>query len=193
MRAGFEVPGACKVCKYWSTYLWNSKPPIGQITSRTLRNINYCYSYLIYCTTKTGNPVSPLYLKFLCSNCVFEAPRRVVPLCFKFLRSSWDQQRNFESEIGQLAFFIHCASRVCAGEDNILDNVRNGADGRRADTSDRKPVKNTYADIARKGVQRKPLESVRKALLSLSRINPIRKNSLIDSFYRYISCRSRTR
>mgnify|MGYP000308641772 CR=1 FL=1 len=63
---------------------------------------------------------------------------------------------------------------VRVGEDNnILDNVRNGADGRRADTSDRKPVKNTYADITRKGVQRKPLESVRKALLSLSRINPI--------------------
>jgi hypothetical protein len=59
------------------------------------------------------------------------------------------------------------------GEDNLLDNVRNGADGRMADTSDRKPVKNTYADITRKGVQRKPLESVRKALLSLSRINPI--------------------
>jgi hypothetical protein len=55
----------------------------------------------------------------------------------------------------------------------ILDNVRNGADGQRTDTSDRKPVKNTYADITRKGVQRKPLESVRKALLSLSRINPI--------------------
>jgi hypothetical protein len=51
--------------------------------------------------------------------------------------------------------------------------VRNGADGRRADTSDRKPVRNTYADITIKGVQRKPLESVRKALLSLSRINPI--------------------
>ncbi len=57
--------------------------------------------------------------------------------------------------------------------DNLLENVRNGADGRRADTSDRKPVKNTYADIARKGVQRKPLESVRRAILSLSRINPI--------------------
>jgi hypothetical protein len=59
------------------------------------------------------------------------------------------------------------------GEDNLLDNVRNGADGRRADMSDRKPVKNTYADITRKGVQRKQLESVRMALLSLSRINPI--------------------
>ena len=56
MRSGFEVPGGGKVCKYWSTDLWNSKPPIGQITSRTLRTINYCYSYLIYCTTKTGNP-----------------------------------------------------------------------------------------------------------------------------------------
>jgi hypothetical protein len=31
----------------------------------------------------------------------------------------------------------------------------------------------TYADITRKGVQLKPLESVRKALLSLSRMNPI--------------------
>jgi hypothetical protein len=61
----------------------------------------------------------------------------------------------------------------CVGKDNLLDNVRNGADGRRTDTSDQKPVKNTYADITRKGVQRKPLESVRKALLSLSRINPI--------------------
>ncbi len=59
------------------------------------------------------------------------------------------------------------------GEDNLLDNVRNGADGRRTDTSDQKPVKNTYAEVTRKGVQRKPLESVRKALLSLSRINPI--------------------
>jgi hypothetical protein len=59
------------------------------------------------------------------------------------------------------------------GKDNLLDHVRNGADGQRTDTSDQKPVKNTYADITRKGVQRKPLESVRKALLSLSRINPI--------------------
>jgi hypothetical protein len=67
----------------------------------------------------------------------------------------------------------HSTYLVGVGEDNILDNVRNGADGQRADTSDRKPVKNTYADITRKGVQRKPLESVRKALLSLSRINPI--------------------
>jgi hypothetical protein len=58
MRSGFEVPGGGKVCKYWSTDLWTSKPPIGQITSRTLRTINYCYSYLIYCTTKTGNPPS---------------------------------------------------------------------------------------------------------------------------------------
>ena len=59
------------------------------------------------------------------------------------------------------------------GKDNLLDNVRNGAGGRRTDTRDQKPVKNIYADITRKGVQRKPLESVRKALLSLSRINPI--------------------
>ncbi len=64
-------------------------------------------------------------------------------------------------------------SQERVGEDNILDNVRNGADGRRTDTSDQKPVKNIYADITRKGVRRKPLESVRKALLSLSRINPI--------------------
>jgi hypothetical protein len=37
----------------------------------------------------------------------------------------------------------------CVGKDNLLDNVRNGADGRRTDTSDQKPVKNTYADITR--------------------------------------------
>ena len=61
----------------------------------------------------------------------------------------------------------------CVGKDNLLDNVRNGAGGRRTDTRDQKPVKNIYADITRKGVRRKPLESVRKALLSLSRINPI--------------------
>jgi hypothetical protein len=53
------------------------------------------------------------------------------------------------------------------GRDSLLGNVGNGADGRRTDTSVQKPVKNTYADITRKGVQRKPLESVRKALLSL--------------------------
>jgi hypothetical protein len=42
------------------------------------------------------------------------------------------------------------------GKDNLLDNVRNGVDGRRTDTSDQKPVKNTtYADITRKGVHRK--------------------------------------
>jgi hypothetical protein len=63
---------------------------------------------------------------------------------------------------------------ITVEKDNLLGNVRNGADGRGTDTSDQKPVKNTYnADITRKGVQRKPLESVRKALLSLSRINPI--------------------
>jgi hypothetical protein len=33
------------------------------------------------------------------------------------------------------------------GKDNLLGNVRNGADGRRTDTSDQKPAKNTtYAD-----------------------------------------------
>jgi hypothetical protein len=57
------------------------------------------------------------------------------------------------------------------GKDNLLGNVRSGADGWRTDTSDHKPVKSTYADITRKGVQCKPLESVRKALLSLSRIS----------------------
>jgi hypothetical protein len=62
MRSSYEVPGGCKVCKYWSTDLWTLKPPIGQITSRTLRNINYCYSYLIYCTTKTGNPPSLFHI-----------------------------------------------------------------------------------------------------------------------------------
>jgi hypothetical protein len=38
MRSGFEVPGGGKVCKYWPTDLWDSKPPIGQITRRTLPN-----------------------------------------------------------------------------------------------------------------------------------------------------------
>jgi hypothetical protein len=59
------------------------------------------------------------------------------------------------------------------GKNNLLGNVRNGANRRRTDTSDQKPVKNTNAGITRKGVQRKPLESVRRVLLSLSRINPI--------------------
>jgi hypothetical protein len=75
--------------------------------------------------------------------------------------------------IDSLKETVPTPSQERVGEDNILDNVRNGANKRRADTSDRKPVKNTYANITRKGVQRKPLESVRKALLSLSRINPI--------------------
>ena len=57
--------------------------------------------------------------------------------------------------------------------DHLLENVRNGADGRRTDVTIRKPVKNTYANITRQGVRCKPLESARKALLSLSRINPI--------------------
>jgi hypothetical protein len=70
-------------------------------------------------------------------------------------------------------FTIDFKIDISVGKDNLLENVRNGADGQRTDTSDQKPVKNTYADITRKGVQRNPLESVRKALLSLSRINPI--------------------
>ena len=55
----------------------------------------------------------------------------------------------------------------------MLENVRNGADGWKTDVRTQKPVKATYANITRKGVQRKPLESVRRAILSLSRINPI--------------------
>ena len=51
--------------------------------------------------------------------------------------------------------------------------MRNGVDGRKTDARARRPDKVTYADITRKGVQRKPLESVRRAILSLSRINPI--------------------
>jgi hypothetical protein len=59
----------------------------------------------------------------------------------------------------------------------LLENVRNGANERRTDASVQKPVEKTYADITRKGAQRKPFESVRRVLLSLSlslsRINPI--------------------
>jgi hypothetical protein len=64
-------------------------------------------------------------------------------------------------------------SQERVGENGLAENVRNGVDGRKTDARARKPDKVTYADITRKGVQRKPLESVRRAILSLSRINPI--------------------
>ena len=64
-------------------------------------------------------------------------------------------------------------SQERVGENGLAENVRNGVDGRKTDARARRPDKVTYADITRKGVQRKPLESVRRAILSLSRINPI--------------------
>ena len=52
-------------------------------------------------------------------------------------------------------------------------NVRNGADGQKTDVIPQEPVTATYADITRKQADQKPFESVRKAFLSLSRINPL--------------------
>jgi hypothetical protein len=52
-------------------------------------------------------------------------------------------------------------------------NVRNGADGQKTDVIPQEPVTATYANITRKRAERKPFERVRKAFLSLSRINPM--------------------
>jgi hypothetical protein len=75
--------------------------------------------------------------------------------------------------IDSLKETVPSPSNECVGRDTLLENVRNGADERRKDASVQKPVKKTHADITRNGAQNKPLESVRRVLLSHSRINPI--------------------
>jgi hypothetical protein len=74
--------------------------------------------------------------------------------------------------IDSLKETVPTPSQECVGRDTLLGNVRNGADKRRTDARVQKPVKKTDANNTRKGAQRKPLESVRRVLLSLSRINP---------------------
>jgi hypothetical protein len=52
--------------------------------------------------------------------------------------------------------------RIVVGEGNLLENVRNGADGQKTDANTSEPAKTINADIVKKGTQRtdsKPLES----------------------------------
>jgi hypothetical protein len=88
--------------------------------------------------------------------------------------------------INSLKETVPAPSRKPVGTDSLLENVRNGASGQRTDVSGQKPVKKTNANITRKGVQGKPLESVRRVLLSLSRINLIVRTVYIGFFCRSI-------
>lgn len=50
-------------------------------------------------------------------------------------------------------------------ENILLENVRNGADGQKAaDTTTQEPPQLSCANVAKKGAQREPLESEKKAV-----------------------------
>jgi hypothetical protein len=89
--------------------------------------------------------------------------------------------------INSLKETVLTPSQECVERHSLPGNVRNGANRQKTDVSPQETVTATYANMTREGVQRKPLESVRKAFLS--RINPILRTIKLTLFVDPFLCR----